>query len=68
MVDKLKAIKRERAGAKIASASPEQLEDIERAVIDLLGLGTDRYRSLDPPDRALPQNEGQGRRPGSPLG
>jgi mRNA interferase MazF len=42
MVDKLAAIKRERLGAKIASASPEQLDAVEHAVIDLLGLGADR--------------------------
>lgn len=42
MVDKLTAIRRERLGAKVASASPEQLDAVGCAMIDLLGLGTDR--------------------------
>lgn len=42
MVDKLMAIKRERIGAKINSASPEQLDAVEKAMMDLLGIGTDR--------------------------
>jgi mRNA interferase MazF len=41
MVDKLMAIKRERIGATIAIASAEQLDAVERAMMDLLGLGTD---------------------------
>jgi hypothetical protein len=41
MVDKLMAIKRERIGAKIASASAQQLEAVEHAMMALLGLGTD---------------------------
>ena len=41
MVDKLMATKRERIGAKIASASARQLEAVEHAMITLLGLGTD---------------------------
>jgi hypothetical protein len=41
MVDKLMAIKRERIGAKIASASAQQLDAVEHAMRDLLGLSTD---------------------------
>ena len=41
MVDKLMAIKRERIGAKIASASAQQLKAVEHAMTALLGLGTD---------------------------
>ena len=41
MVDKLMAIKRERIGARIASASAQQLEAVEHAMMALLGLGTD---------------------------
>jgi mRNA-degrading endonuclease toxin of MazEF toxin-antitoxin module len=40
-VDKLMAIKRERIGARIASASAQQLEAVEHAMMALLGLGTD---------------------------
>jgi len=42
MVDKLMAIKRERLGAKIASVSPEHLDAVERAMMDLLSLATDQ--------------------------
>jgi mRNA-degrading endonuclease toxin of MazEF toxin-antitoxin module len=42
MVDKLTAIKRERLGAKIARTSPEQLDAVERAMIDLLGMDRDK--------------------------
>ncbi|MCU0836908.1 MAG: type II toxin-antitoxin system PemK/MazF family toxin [Chromatiaceae bacterium] len=41
MVDKLMAIKRERIGAKIASASAQQLDAVEHAIRDLLGLSRD---------------------------
>jgi mRNA-degrading endonuclease toxin of MazEF toxin-antitoxin module len=41
MVDKLMAINRERIGAKIASASAQQLDAVEQAVRDLLGLSRD---------------------------
>ncbi|WP_462329272.1 type II toxin-antitoxin system PemK/MazF family toxin [Thiohalocapsa halophila] len=42
MVDKLTAIKRERLGAKIASTSPGQLDAVEHAMIDLLGIDRDK--------------------------
>jgi mRNA-degrading endonuclease toxin of MazEF toxin-antitoxin module len=38
MVDKLMAIKRERIGAKITTASAQQLAAVESAMADLLGL------------------------------
>jgi hypothetical protein len=38
MVDKLMAIKRERLGAKITTASRQQTEAVEQAMADLLGL------------------------------
>jgi mRNA interferase MazF len=41
MVDKLMAIKRERIGAKIATASAQQLDAVEHAMIDLLGLSAE---------------------------
>lgn len=41
MVDKLMAIKRERIGAKIASASAQQLDAVDHAIRDLLGLSRD---------------------------
>jgi mRNA interferase MazF len=40
MVDKLMAIKRERIGAKITALSAEQLDAVQQAMADLLGLGT----------------------------
>jgi len=40
MVDKLMAIKRERIGAKITALSPPQLDAVEQAMADLLGLDT----------------------------
>lgn len=41
MVDKLMAIRRERIGAKIARASAEQLDAVEHAMADRLGLSRD---------------------------
>lgn len=41
MVDKLMTIKRTRIGAKITSASAQQLDAVERAIMDLLRLSTD---------------------------
>jgi mRNA interferase MazF len=41
MADKLIAIKRERIGAKIATASAQQLDAVEHAMIDLLGLSAE---------------------------
>jgi hypothetical protein len=38
MVDKLMAIKRERIGAKITTASRQQMAAVEGAMADLLGL------------------------------
>ena len=40
MVDKLMAIKRERIGAKITTASRQQMAAVEGAMADLLGLRT----------------------------
>lgn len=40
MVDKLMAMKRERIGARITAPSAEQIDVVERAMADLLGLDT----------------------------